>query len=58
MIAQITEWFSVLIGILYKADPDTDLQKKRSADLKKKATLYQNSLYELKTQICKILAQK
>ena len=38
------------IGILYKADPDPDLhlQKKRTTDLQKKRSLYQNSLYDLK----------
>ena len=34
------------IGILYKADLDLDLQKKR--------TLYQNSLYEIKTHLRQI----
>ena len=32
-------------GILYKTDPDLD------PDFQKKETLYQNSLYELKTQL-------
>ena len=40
-----------LLGILYKADPDPDpdLQKKWTSNIQKKWTLYQNSLYELKT---------
>ena len=39
------------MGILYKADPDPDLDlhKKRTPDLEKKGTLYQNSVDELKT---------
>ena len=37
---------SIWEGILYKADWDSDLQKKR--------TLYQNSLYELKTHFWQI----
>ena len=38
-------------GTLYKgdADPDPNFHKKWTQDLQKKRTLYQNSLYELKT---------
>ena len=41
---------------LYKVDPDLDLdlQKKRTTDVMKKRTLYQNSLYELKTHFWQV----
>ena len=42
-------WNNILKSILYKADPDTELQNKRSPNLQKKWFLYQNSMYELKT---------
>ena len=41
-------------GILYNTHPDPDLQKKRTPDLMKKQTLYQNSLYELRTHFWQI----
>ena len=42
-----------IYGILYKEDTDADpdLQKKKTPDIWNKQNLYQNSLYELKTNL-------
>ena len=41
--------FIVFKGILHEVDPDLDLQKKLTSDLKEKWTLFQKSLHELTT---------
>ena len=46
---------SCINGILYKADPDQDLNLQKKGPWKKRAlALYQNSLYELETHFQQI----